>query len=90
MIYIHKTFPHPKFGKAYHLMADTKEELLSAAKEIGLNPAWIQKAGTPYEHFDVMGRFITAAMKNATLINDREAVELIRRKRESSIHGREI
>lgn len=81
MVYIHKTFAHSQFGKAYHLMSDTREELLEAAKEIGLNPTWIQKPGTPYEHFDIMGRYIPKAFEIATEINDREAVELIMRKR---------
>lgn len=36
-----------------HLMADTTEELLAFAAALGLNPRWIQKAGTALEHFDV-------------------------------------
>lgn len=36
-----------------HLMADTHAELLAFARELGLNPRWIQRAGTPLEHFDV-------------------------------------
>ena len=37
-----------------HLMADTTEELNAFAKELGLNPAWIQDAGRPTEHYDVV------------------------------------
>lgn len=40
-------------GTWSHLMADTTEELVAFAKRIGMNPRWIQKAGTPIEHFDV-------------------------------------
>lgn len=36
-----------------HLMADTSEELVAFARTLGLNTRWIQKAGTPLEHFDV-------------------------------------
>ncbi|GAB2733016.1 DUF4031 domain-containing protein [Nocardioides pakistanensis] len=36
-----------------HLMADTTEELLAFARRLGMNPRWIQKAGTSLEHFDV-------------------------------------
>ena len=82
MLYIHKTFNHPRFGKAFHLMADTREELLIAARKIGLNPSWIQKPGTPYEHFDIMGKNIPKALEIATRIDDREVVSLIRRKRD--------
>jgi len=36
-----------------HLYADSTQELLAFARAIGLNPEWIQRAGTPFEHFDV-------------------------------------
>lgn len=36
-----------------HLMADTTDELVTFARTLGLNPRWIQRAGTPLEHFDV-------------------------------------
>lgn len=36
-----------------HMTADTTEELVRMATEIGLNPAWIQYPGRWNEHFDV-------------------------------------
>jgi hypothetical protein len=36
-----------------HLMADTHQELLSMAAELGLRPEWIQHEGTHREHFDL-------------------------------------
>ena len=36
-----------------HMLADTHEELLSMATEMGLRPEWIQHAGTHREHFDL-------------------------------------
>lgn len=36
-----------------HLMADTHDELMQAAMDLGLRPAWIQHPGTHREHFDV-------------------------------------
>lgn len=36
-----------------HLMADTTDELLTFAHQLGLNPRWIQNPGTPLEHFDI-------------------------------------
>ena len=36
-----------------HMIADSPAELLEMADRIGLNPKWLQKAGTHKEHFDV-------------------------------------
>jgi hypothetical protein len=36
-----------------HMLADTTDELLAMAVRIGVDPKWIQKAGTHREHFDV-------------------------------------
>lgn len=36
-----------------HMLADTTEELLAMADRIGVARRWIQKAGTPHEHFDI-------------------------------------
>jgi len=39
--------------KMCHLVADSRQELDTMADTIGLNRKWIQKAGTPHEHYDV-------------------------------------
>lgn len=36
-----------------HMMADTREELIDMAKQIGVNVKWIQEFDTPREHFDI-------------------------------------
>jgi len=36
-----------------HLLADTPAELAEFAARMGLNPQWIQHAGTPREHYDL-------------------------------------
>ena len=36
-----------------HLMADTHDELVAFARQLGLNPRWIQHEGKPLEHFDL-------------------------------------
>lgn len=77
---MHKA-PPGRYGPAYHLMADSYQELIECADEIGLSLDWIQREGTEYEHFDVMGRYISKALATAQLIDDRAAVELIQRKR---------
>ena len=36
-----------------HMFADSRDELIGMAVSIGVNPKWIQKRGTAYEHFDI-------------------------------------
>ncbi|MGL5825002.1 MAG: DUF4031 domain-containing protein [Nocardioides sp.] len=40
-------------GRWSHLMADDSDELRVFAARLGLRRSWIQKAGTPLEHFDI-------------------------------------
>lgn len=46
-----------------HLMADTHDELMSFAEQLGLNPAWLQHEGRHTEHFDVTDTVRTKALK---------------------------
>ncbi|RQU16287.1 DUF4031 domain-containing protein [Burkholderia cenocepacia] len=56
-VYVDDMYRHEigKLGrmKMSHLIADTTEELLTMVREIGVNPKWIQHAGTRDEHFDI-------------------------------------
>ena len=62
-------------SKWCHMTADTTEELVTFAKRIGLRPSWIQKEGTPYEHFDVTMPKRRAAVKAGAIeITWREGV----------------
>lgn len=36
-----------------HMTADTTEELIAMADRVGVARKWIQRDGTPYEHFDI-------------------------------------
>jgi hypothetical protein len=47
--------PMGQFGrmKMSHMIADSTDELLAMADKIGVARRWIQKAGTPHEHFDI-------------------------------------
>ncbi len=36
-----------------HMTADSTEELIAMAARIGVARKWIQRAGTPWEHFDI-------------------------------------
>lgn len=65
-----------------HMMADTTEELLEMAGRIGVHRRWLQKAGTPEEHFDIaLSRRALAVQAGAVEVTGRELVEIIRRKR---------
>jgi Protein of unknown function (DUF4031) len=39
--------------KMCHMIADNTIELIAMAEQIGVKSKWIQKSGTPYEHFDI-------------------------------------
>jgi Protein of unknown function (DUF4031) len=61
-------------GKWSHLYADTHEELVAFAGQIGLRPEWIQDEGTPGEHFDVvMTKRAKAIEKGAQAVSWRDA-----------------
>jgi hypothetical protein len=45
-----------------HMIADTPEELMAMARQIGVNPKWIQYPGTYKEHFDICKSKRTAAV----------------------------
>jgi hypothetical protein len=36
-----------------HMIADTRAELIAMADRIGVARKWLQKAGQPFEHFDI-------------------------------------
>lgn len=44
-----------QFGRMVmcHMVADTTEELLAMADQIGVARKWLQEAGTHREHFDI-------------------------------------
>lgn len=44
---------HVVRGRWSHLMAENSAELAEFAAELRLNPAWLQKPGTPLEHYDI-------------------------------------
>ena len=65
-----------------HMMADTTEELLEMADRIGVPRKWVQKAGTPHEHFDIcMAKRAAAVDYGARQITMRCVGRLIRERR---------
>jgi hypothetical protein len=68
--------------KMCHMLADSREELLEMADRIGVQRKWLQKAGTPHEHFDVcMSKRALAVKAGAIEIDRRRLVEIVRARR---------
>lgn len=62
-----------------HMIADTKEELLQMADQIGVQRKWIQYEGTYKEHFDIsLGKRALAIKAGAVEITWRELANKIR------------
>lgn len=69
-----------------HMVADTTEELNRMALRLGLRLQYIQKPGTPEEHYDIAKSMRARALKmGAVEITSKELVNIIRRKREDTI-----
>jgi hypothetical protein len=64
-----------------HMIADTHEELMEMAAKLELLERWIQKPGTPHEHFDVCATKRRRAIElGAVKKTQRELVSIIRLK----------
>jgi len=73
-----------KFGRMImcHMIADTTEELLAMADEIGVARKWIQYPGTPREHFDIaLSKRKQAVQHGAKEITWRELGEKVQARR---------
>lgn len=83
-VYVDSAF-HP-YGRMImcHMFADSREELLAMAEQIGVASKWIQKRGTVYEHFDISkGRREKALARGAVAITRKEVGLLLRARRET-------
>lgn len=61
-----------------HMLADTTDELLDMADKIGVARKWIQRRGTPGEHFDIcMSKRALAVKLGAKEITWRQAGEIV-------------
>lgn len=67
-----------------HMIADTKEELLSMCDKIGVQRKWIQYEDTYKEHFDIAKAAKTKAVENgAILITWRQTGLMVKNRREN-------
>lgn len=72
-----------KFGRMImcHMMADTREELLAMADQIGVARRWIQFEGTAHEHFDIaLSKRALAVRFGAKEVTRRDMGMLIRKR----------
>lgn len=69
--------------KMSHMIADSTEELLAMAKLIGVQAKWLQRTGTPYEHFDISQSKKALAIKHG-------AVEITTMEMGRKIHARRL
>ena len=65
-----------------HCVADSRKELLEMMDAIGVNRKWIQKPGTPEEHFDIcLDKRRRAIRLGAHEIDHRRLAGIIQHKR---------
>lgn len=65
-----------------HMIADSREELLAMADRIGIRRHWLQKTGTPQEHFDIcLSKRAKAVAAGAIQITQRQLAEKVRARR---------
>lgn len=68
--------------KMCHMIADSTDELLAMADRIGVARRWLQKAGTPQEHFDIaLSRRALAVEAGAIEVSMMELGRIIRARR---------
>ena len=68
-----------------HCIADSTEELLEMMDRIGVQRKWIQKPGTPNEHFDICRSKRRLAVElGAVEISQRELALKVQAKREKA------
>ncbi|KVF49549.1 MULTISPECIES: DUF4031 domain-containing protein [Burkholderia cepacia complex] len=91
-VYVDDMYRYPvgQFGrmKMSHLIADTTDELLAIVRAIGVNPRWIQHAGTRDEHFDIaISKRAAAIAAGAVPITYRECGAMNKRRRVTGALG---
>jgi hypothetical protein len=75
--------------KMSHMIADSTEELLEMADQIGLDRRWIQKAGSADEHFDIsLAKRRIAVDHGAVEITMRELAMKCRARRAAALAAR--
>ncbi len=79
-------YPIGRYGryKMSHMVADSTEELLAMASNIGLSHRWLQKAGTHHEHFDVSLAYRKLAIEHGAVeVTMRQMGDILRERRKT-------
>lgn len=86
MICVDRIADYGSRGKWCHMVSDTSgEELMEFARQIGLKPEWLQKPGTPHEHFTLFATKRELALKfGAQEVSYQGLVAAMRRRRTGS------
>lgn len=70
--------------KMCHMIADSTDELMAMADQIGVDRKWLQKAGRHDEHFDIaMSKRRLAVQAGAIEVSMLELGRILRARRES-------
>jgi len=64
--------------------AEGTAELLAFGRRLDLRPSWLQHAGTPREHFDLMGGRCDLAMTMGAVVDGSRLVDALRAKRSAT------
>lgn len=81
-VYVDDMYAPYRGMKMCHMIADTREELDEMADFVGVARKWIQKRGTPEEHYDVaMSARAKAVAFGAKEVTTKELIEIIKLKR---------
>lgn len=74
--------------KMSHMIADTREELMTMARLLGLRSGWLQREGDAAEHFDVSKEKREAAIAaGAVEVTMRQLTIMVSRRRTTGILG---
>lgn len=74
--------------KMCHMIADSSAELLEMADRIGVARKWLQKAGTPQEHFDIaMSKRRLAVAAGAVEVSRMDLGRILRARRPPRLRG---
>jgi hypothetical protein len=89
-VYVDKLVDYSwRHGPSCHLIADSVEELITFAVELGLRAEWFQPRSSP--HFDLTREGRIAAVRHGAIeLNNREFVAKIRELRKRRLAGEPV
>ena len=80
-VYVDDAFIPYRGMRMCHMMADSTAELLAMARAIGIDPKWVQAAGTSKEHMDVCRTKRADAVRNGAIEVSQRQLARMRKER---------